>query len=444
MIQVATLRRFQSFAIAAIVLSGALQASAQQYKSLPVDDRARLLGPLAQECAKNPSRYAVDKDRFTEYFQKYYFPAMTRPDPEALAELGRMRDDLLSRFLWASRDEKLQSDLTKIAFESMWPIATSKDYDPAVCYNAVLILGRLDKQYAIDSAANRRPPIPLEEATTKLNLIINSAAEGKAVPPYLLVGALVGLERHSQYTDGLGRDTVAGMNAAVLKLATKEVPLPEVDRDVVEWIRVQAATVLANLGKSQPTAEQLAAIDKMIADGTVPKMSLDARCRVAALLGTVKLDGSGLDGRATTDALLDLTISVVDSESKAAKAFQDANLQGGGYRGSMGRFGSSRDKGRIKFNPDTQEMELDNRLTLARLGDLKLGLSAAKSIAPADKQPVFDAVLAVFGPAIAAAESPNTVDLVVAGKIVAMADQVRSAVKTGSAPEAAAASGDVF
>jgi hypothetical protein len=234
------------------------------------------------------------------------------------------------------------------------------------------------------------------------------------------------------------------MNAAVLKLATKEVPLPEVDRDVVEWIRVQAATVLANLGKSQPTAVQLAAIDKMIAGGTIPKMSLDARCRVAALLGTVKLDGSGLDGKATTDALLDLTISVVDSESKAAKAFQEANLQGGGYRGSMGSFGSSRDKGRIKFNPDTQEMELDNRLTLARLGDLKLGLSAAKSIAPADKQPVFDAVLALFGPAIAAAESPDTVDLVVAGKIVAMADQVRSAVKTGSAPEAAAASGDVF
>jgi len=444
MIQVASFRPFRSLAFALMLFSGALQASAQQYKSLPVDDKARLLGPLAGECVKNPSRYATDKDRFAEYFQSYYFPAMTRPDSEALGELGRMREDLLSRFLWASRDEKLQSDLTTIAFESMWPIATSKAYHPAVCYNAVLILGRLDKQYAIDNAANRRPPIPLQAATEKLNIIVNSATDGKAVPPYLLVGALIGLERHAQYTDGLGREVVAGMNAAVLKLAAKEEPLPEVDRDVVEWIRVQAATILANLGKSQPTAEQLAAIDKMIAGDTVPKMSLGARCQVAALLNSMKLDSSRLDGKLTTDAVLDLTIRVVDSEAKAAKAFQEANLQGGGYRGSLGSAGSSRDKGRIKFNPDTQEMELDNRLMLARLGDLKLGLTATKRIAPADKQPVLDAVLAAFGPAIAAAESSDTVDLEVASTMVKMADQVRSAVKPGSAPAADAAVGGLF
>jgi hypothetical protein len=231
------------------------------------------------------------------------------------------------------------------------------------------------------------------------------------------------------------------MDAAVLKLATKDVPLPEADRDVVDWLRVQTATVLANLGKNQPTKEQLAAIDKMLAGNTVPKMSLDVRCRVAALLNSVKLDGSRLDGAATADALLELTIQVVESEAKAAKTFQEASLSGGGYRSGLGGFGSSRNKGRIKFNPDTQEMELDNRLTLARLGDLKLGLSAAKAIAPADKQPVFDAVLAAFGPAIEAAESTDAVDLAVATKIVAMANQVRTAV-TPSAP--AAASGNLF
>jgi hypothetical protein len=444
MIQLASLRPLCSIAIAVMTLSGARLVSAQQYKSLPVDDRARLLGPLAQNCAKNPARYASDKDRFTEYFQNYYFPAMTRSDPEALAELGRMREDLLSRFLWASSDEKLQSDLTNIALKSMWPIATSKDYHPAVSYNAVLILGRLDKQYAIDNAANRRPPIPLEQASKNLIFIVNSAADGKAVPPYLLVGALIGLERHSQYTDGLGRDTIADMNSAVLKLATKDLPLPEADRDVVDWVRVRAATILAHLGKNQPTQEQLAAIDKMIAGSTVPKMSLDARCRVAALLSSMKLSGSNLDGKATTDGLLDLTVRVADSESKAAKAFLEANLQGGGYSSGMGGVGSSRYAGRIKFNPDTQQMELDNRLTLARLGDLKLGLSAAKSIAPADKQPLVDAVLAALRPAIESAESPDTVDLEVASAMVKMADQVRTAVKPDSAPPAAGATDDLF
>ncbi len=234
------------------------------------------------------------------------------------------------------------------------------------------------------------------------------------------------------------------MNAAVLKLAIKDLPLPEVDRKVVEWIRVQAAGILSQLGKSQPTAEQLSAIDKMIVGGTVPKMSLDARCQVAALLDSMKLDGSGLDGKATADGLLDLAVRMANSESKAAKAFQDANLQGGGFRSGFGGSASSRDKGRVKFNPDTQQMELDNRLTLARLGDLKHGLIAAKPVAPADKQPVFDAVLAAIGPAIAAAESPDTVDLVTAGTIVKMADQIRSAVKPGAAPAADAASDDQF
>ena len=429
-----------------LVFAGALQASAQQYKSLPVDDKARLLGPLAQNCVKEPSRYTADRERFTEYFKNYFFPAMTRSEPEALAELGRMREDLLSRFLWASRDEQLQSDLSKIAFESMWPIATSKDYHPAVRYNAVLILGRLDDKYAIDAAANRRPPIPFEAATQKLIIIVESAAEGKAVPPYLLVGALIGLERHAQYSDGLGRDTIASMNAAVLALAAKDVPLPEVDPKVVEWVRVQAATVLAKLGKTQPTAEQLAAITKMIVGNTVPKMSFDARCQVAALLESMKLDGAALDGKATTDALLNLASDVAVDEAKAAKAFQEANLQGGGFRSSLGAPGGSRGKGRMKINLETQEMELDNRVLLARLGDLKRGLTAAKPIAAADKQPVFDAVIAAVGATIAAAESANVVDLEKAGKVIEMADQIRNAVKPGSAPAAAAAaaSGDLF
>ena len=123
-------------------------ASAQQYQADAVDDKARLLGPTAQNCVKDSSRYATDKERFTEYFTKYYFPAMTRFEPNDLAELGDMRYNLFIQYLWKAENEELQSDLTDIAFNAVSRIITDKKYHPAVRYNAILIVGMLDQQYA--------------------------------------------------------------------------------------------------------------------------------------------------------------------------------------------------------------------------------------------------------------------------------------------------------
>ena len=80
---------------------------------------------IAEQCVKNPGRFATDRERFMEFFDKYYFPAMTRYTPEDLSQLGRMRDDLFARFLRASTDENLQTELTQMALTKMWPIAPS-------------------------------------------------------------------------------------------------------------------------------------------------------------------------------------------------------------------------------------------------------------------------------------------------------------------------------
>jgi hypothetical protein len=348
-----------------------------------------------------------------------------------------MRDELFSRYLWASTDERLQSDLTELAFAELQLVGIGSKYHPAVRYNAILIVGMLDEVYA----SQGRPPVPLKEGTAKLTFIVDSAAQGKRVPPFLLVGALVGLQRHALYHDKLDRATVDAMSAAVLKLAAKDESLPEIDAKVAEWIRIQAATVLANLGSPGPNGEVLAVLTKMIAGETTPKMSLDVRCQVAALLKQTKHDGASVDGKAMADALLELAMAVGDDEAKEAKAFEETQIQGGGFGGYGG---APRRKGRMRLDLETSQWEYDARVLLARLGDLRTGLNAFKANAPADKQPVFDAVLAAIGPAVAAAESADTIDLDVAGKVRKMAAQIRSAVKPGSAPAEEADAGDVF
>ena len=413
-------------------------AGAQQYQADPVDENAGKLKLTAEQCVKNPARFANDGAQFIEFFDKYYFPAMTRFAPGDLGQLGRMRDDLFSRFLWASTDENLQRELTEMAFKKVQPVERSSKYHPAVRYNAILILGMLDKTYATAG----RPPVPLKAGTDELVLIVNYAADGKPVPPFLVVGALVGLERHAQYHDGLDRATIEAISSAASKFAAKDEPLPEVGEKVAQWMRIQAATVLANLGSPGPKREILAVLAKLIAGQSEPKMTLDGRGQVAALLKNLKYEGATVDGEVMADSLLRLAVAIADDEAKEAKAFEDTQVQAGGYGGGYG--GAPRSKGRMKLDQDTQQWEYDSRILLSRLDDLKTGLSEFRAAAPADKQPVFDAVLAAIGPVVSAASSSDAVDIAVVGKVRTMATQIRTAVNPGTAPAADSDGGAVF
>jgi hypothetical protein len=409
-----------------------------QYQADPVDENAGKLKLTAEQCVKNPARFATDRPQFMEFFEKYYFPAMTRFEANDLAQLGRMRDDLFGRFLWASTDENLQRELTQMALKKLQPVERSSKYHPAVRYNAILILGMLDQTYA----APGRPPVPLKEGSAELTLIVDYAADGKPVPPFLVVGALVGLQRHAHLHDALDRPTVEAISAAALKLATKDEALAEVDPKVEEWLRVQVATVLTNLGSPGPKGEVLAALARMIGGQTQPKMSLDARGQVAALLKQMKYEGTTVDGKAMADALLQLALDVGDEEAKEGQSFEDAQMQGGGMGGAYG--GMPRGKGRMRLDPETQQWKYDPRILLARIGDLRTALTAFRPNAPADKQPVFDAVVAAIGPVVTAASSTDTVDLEVAGKVVALGEQIRSAIKPGSKPAANPKAAELF
>src|SRR5436189_2909027 len=63
-------------------------AAAQEYRTDPIDDKAKNFGAIAQLCVKDPARYAQEKDKVIAYFSGYYFPNMTRTSEQDLGRLG--------------------------------------------------------------------------------------------------------------------------------------------------------------------------------------------------------------------------------------------------------------------------------------------------------------------------------------------------------------------
>lgn len=414
------------------------ESHAQQYQADQPDEKLRAQLLFVQNLARNPAGYSTESEKVKAFFNAYYFPSMTQFGPNDLAELGDKRNTLFNRILWPTTSEELQSDVTKVAFDKTKAIAFSKakNYHPAVRYNAILILGMLDERYPIDQGANRRPSVPHREANKLLIQFVDYAAGGKAVEPSWLVGALVGLERHAKFRDSLDRDSPAAMTAALLKLLALEDLTPQADRRVAEWIRIQAATVLARLGSPGPNGEVNAALVKLLAGETEPKLTLDGRCQAASLLGLLNYQGAKVDGAATAAGVLQLVNDVVTAEGKEAQGFEQLHL--GGFNEGPPPMG------RATLDPETREPKYERRTLLARLSDVRRALDATKPVVPAEEQAKYDAVIAAIQPVIDAGGNTGEVDLQLAQKINMMASAVQQALNPSAAPAAAEVTEDVF
>ena len=255
-------------------------AAGQQYRTDPADGNFRRYGAgsSAKQWLTNPAAYAADKVHFDEYFDKYYFPEMTKSEDVNLGHLGDGRFNLFKRYLWVASNPAFQHDLSDKAFNKMQEIVLAKNppYHPAVRYNAILIIGMLDEQYS----DGKRPPKPWPAANEFLVKVVNFAANDAPVPPPLVLGALIGLERHAQFHDQLDPKLLPPMSAALLKLVGREKPIQEMDREAYAWIRMRAASALARLGSVGEQNGAHNALIKLIASSK----ALDDRCEAAALL----------------------------------------------------------------------------------------------------------------------------------------------------------------
>jgi hypothetical protein len=430
--------------IGVLLIAGlASVVSAQQYQADKIDPAAQKLGAVAQGCVKVPANFTSSQQQFDDYFKGYYFPAMTQFGPDDLAKLGKLRYELFSLWLWGTQNEELQKDLTDLALEKMKSVAANPGYHPAVRYNAILVIGMLDDKYGIAAAGNQRPPKPHARANALLVALVNTGIQGKPiVTPSLMVGALIGLERHAQYHEGLEPAAIAAMTKAAIKLATTDPPMADVDGKVAEWIRIEAATVLAKLGTAGQNNDIQDALVSVLSDS---KLNLDRRCEVAGLLGLVSYKDAKIDGKTTVDKMLQLTVEVAQAENKRAKDFQELSITGGGGM-SMSRMerGGGRGRGESYSPPGDHSKDYDRKVLLSRLGDLKKGFVAIKPVVPADRAPAVETIVSSLQTVIEAASKQDTTDLDLVEKVRKAADTIQAAAKGGTATAAAKPAADAF
>ncbi|HEX4414551.1 MAG TPA: hypothetical protein VH107_13045, partial [Lacipirellulaceae bacterium] len=407
-----------SFALVAAALVSATRA--QEYLTLPVDEKgAKGFWGMAQQCAKDPATYQANKDKFAEYFNKYHFPAMTRTEPDKLGQIGKLREDLFKYILWKSTDPALQHDLTQLAFAYMGKIVSAENPSchPAARYNAILVIGMLDDQYSPDG---RQPPKPFAPATKALTGVVDQATKGNRFPPPVILGALVGLERHAQLHESLSPEAQAAMQAALLKLVMEPKPIQEMDRDTYAWMRLRAASALVKLG----TLGDKNAVHNAIMQLATTNKSIDDRCEAAALVEKLTYKDVKLDDAGTAAPLFALARDVGAAEDQRAQDFQE--------HGASGMSAAMPGRGPESFGPGSSSSSDPNafqrRITLSRLSDLQTALKQVKASLPAESQKKVDAVLAAIKPVVTGAASKDTVDLRLAESIHTMAEAINKAV----------------
>jgi hypothetical protein len=244
----------------------------------------------------------------------------------------------------------------------------------------------------------------------------------------VILGALIGLERHAQFHDAVAPEAVAAMQAALLKLVSQNKPIQEMDRDTYAWMRLRAASALARLG----SVGDKNAVHNAIIQLAVTTKSLDDRCEAASLVEKLTYKDVKLDDASTAEPLFALARDVGASEDQRAQDFQE--------HGGSGMAIAMPGRGPDVYGPGGSSASDPNafqrRITLTRLSDLQTALTKVKPSLPAETQKKVDAVLAAIKPTFAGASSKDMVDLRLAESIHTMAEAINKAVPGPAKPEA--------
>ncbi len=409
--------------LVAALMNCAAAVIAQEYRALPIDDKtAKTYRVTAQQCLRDPAAFAANSDKFREFFSNYYFPLMTVTDPEKIGDSGKLRADFFKNYVLKASDPQVQGELTKLAYAAMVQIlgAQNPPCHPAARYNAVLILGQLDEDYATAK--------PYAKATSALTQIVDSATTANRFPPAVILGALIGLERHAQQRAALPPEAITALQAALIKLIGREQPIQDMDTDTYAWLRLRAAGTLARLGT---VGEKNANHDAIIKLASSLK-SVDDRCGAIALLEKINYKDVKLDDANTAEPIFALARDVAAAEDKRASDFQE--------KGASGSFAQIQpmvgpEPGGVGTPTFTDPNAFQRRITLARLADLKAGLMAVKPALPAETQKKVDAVVAAITPVITSASGKDAGDLNLVAAIRTMAQAINKAVPGKTKPE---------
>ena len=403
--------------LAAIVL--AAPAARAQFDTNPIDDSAKRYGSMrAKRYARGPSGDDAERTAFGNYLRNFYLASMTQTDAESLAELGDNRYDYMKSYLWDA-DPAVQKDVTALTFSEMNKIIRG-NYHPAVRYNAMLMIGQLDAAYATRNSGSQ----PLPEANELLVGYVSNGVDTPQAPAPLIVGALIGLERHAKALSGLPPANRTATAAALLKVLQKDSFPQDMTPSVAQWLKVIAARGLANIGSLGDSNQVHTAMMKVIGD---EKARINTRVRVAELLEKYKTayeSASGLDEQATVQTLMQLATDIAADEKERAQKYEDQEI-GGGMGGGYGRNsgGMGMGYGDVEL-PDEYQVR---RLVL-RLNGLNKAIDAVKpAIKDSRLSGLLTDVATATAPVLTRASDEDVILLNLVGDVKSMADTIADA-----------------
>lgn len=330
---------------AAISMSMTAPAAAQDYKTLTPrladKDAKQLEGKVQSTLHQAAAPSDAAKKEIDDYFMGYFFPKMTSTDVDQLGTLAESRKQLFARYINGAKSPAGRDQVVALTLKAVSAIS-AQPYHPAVRYNATLILGQLDQT----PAAGGAKPKPLPAATTALLERLEAAdIQGVVVPSLVKMAALVGLERHTRMD--LDPQLAARVTAAALAIAARTQVPEDISKDVNNWMRTQAAHVLANQFATGITPPVHKALVDLIGN---KDLSLDDRCKVAKMLAPTMYQGAqGVNADDMAAAIGKLAKAVLAEERKNALDYQTKMTESpggfagggfeGGFRGGGGRGG---------------------------------------------------------------------------------------------------------
>jgi hypothetical protein len=392
--------------IAVAIVAVATPSFAQQYQSDPIDSKLANKGAIAQRFAK--SRQG-DAQEFEDYVEKVFFPEMTQSTPEGLAGLEKMQGLLFKQYL-TGVPAATQKYMHEQALDFSKRVVGGR-YHPSVRYNALLILGKLNDKYP----AGGEDPVPAAKATDLLCKLTETAISNPRMPNYLLVGALLGLERHATYSSQLPGAQKKALMVTLNKVLTTDKLEGDLTPEVREWVYTRAASAVA----STKNPGFVHGIAKRVADDT---LSLETRAAILAEFAKIDAKAGENYGPVIAKAAIALASDIGKEEAEIATKFDDMQIQAGvGFIGARGKL-SRRVTTSLDGGP-----KLYREGILALFNDLQKGVAAAEAISPEDQKPALTAINQAVTNVVNKTADKGSIDLDVTEAIKQMASAVEEA-----------------
>lgn len=307
------------FGLAAALCSAQDTAPAGgQYKQLSVSKKYQKANIRQISRIVSDIRRIINRDKITaetekklkDYYEGYFFPRWTVPGN--YPDLPTFRKKLKDNFNLA-KDPKTFSTLLQIALDNLTPLATSPDYHPAVRFNAVVMIGRLNAKYI----PKRSIPEAYPKALNILLRILDDSNENDAAR----FGAMLGVVRHAQFNnDAASHPKIID---ALLKQATDQKAPMNRSPEGHEWFRATAIEGLAHAKDSQ-VSKVAPALAKIINDETATD---SLRLAAANSLGKLNLTpDSGANSAVTIRSLAELASKAVQQEVEACEKDVDKTI----------------------------------------------------------------------------------------------------------------------